>query len=83
MVTVQKFTNNGHKVSVNVWKSNRFNFEILIDDKSYDCGSTYNDLDTEDEQSEAEYWASAMCADIENGRFVNVNGFWVLATESF
>lgn len=82
MVTVQKFTNNGHKVSVNVWKSNRFNFEILIDDKSYDCGSSYIDFD-EDEYSEATSWASAMCADIENGRFVNVNGFWVLATESF
>lgn len=83
METVEKYTNNGHKVSVNVWKSNRLNFEIFINDQSYDCGSTYNDLDTEDEQSEAEYWATAMCADIENGRFVNVNGFWVLATESF
>lgn len=82
MVTVEKFTNNGHKVSVNVWKSKTLNFEIFIDDQSYDCGSSYIDFD-EDEYSEASSWASAMCADIENGRFVNVNGFWVLATESF
>lgn len=78
MVTVHKFTNNGHKVSVNVWKSNRFNFEILIDDKSYDCGSTYIDLDT-DEYDEATSWATAMCADIENGIFVEKDGVWGLA----
>lgn len=83
MVTVDKFTKNGHKVSVNVWKDDRLNFEIFIDGESYDCGSTYIDLDTEDEHEEASSWATAMCADIENGRFVNVNGFWVLATESF
>ena len=82
MVTVEKFTNNRHKVSVNVWKSKTLNFEIFINDQSYDCGSSYIDFNT-DEYSEASSRASAMCADIENGRFVNVNGFWVLATESF
>lgn len=82
MVTVEKFTNNGHKVSVNVWKSKTFNFEIFINDQSYDWGRSYIDFDT-DEHELALSWASAMCVDIENGRFVNVNGFWVLATESF
>lgn len=79
MVTVDKFTNNGHKVSVNVWKDDRLNFEIFIDGESYDCGSTYIDLDTEDEYGEATSWATAMCADIENGIFVEKDGVWGLA----
>lgn len=78
MVTVEKFTNNGHKVSVNVWKSKTLNFEIFIDDQSYDCGSSYIDFNT-DEYSEASSWASAMCADIENGIFVEKDGVWGLA----
>jgi hypothetical protein len=89
MVTVEKFTNNGHKVSVNVWKSKTLNFEIFIDGKMYDSGSSYIDFD-EDEYSEATSWATAMCseatswatamcADIEKGIFVEKDGVWGLA----